>query len=91
MVKTPSNVSTMHKDFASIVNFEIIPKEALYDWVVVPVLGVSNAEELYMQEVQDDVSDLSLVLGDAANSDQQSDDGLDESYVPPSEEENSID
>ena len=91
MVKTPSNVSTMHKDFASIVNFEIIPKEALYDWVVVPVLGVSSAEELYMQEVQDDVSDLSLLLGDAANSDQQSDDGLDESYVPPSEEENSID
>ena len=91
MVKTPSNVSTMHKDFASIVNFEIIPKEALYDWVVVPVLGVSSSEELFMQEVQDDVSDLSSALGDPAYANQIGNDGSDESFVPPSEEETSID
>ena len=43
MVKTPSNVSTVHEDFSGIVNFEIVPKEVLYDWVVVPVLGVSDS------------------------------------------------
>ena len=48
MVKIPSNVATVHKDFAGIVNFEIIPKEILYDWVAVPIIGVSSSEELFI-------------------------------------------
>jgi len=51
MVKTPSNVATMHKNFAGVVNFEILPKKILYDWIIVPILGVNNSEELFVNEV----------------------------------------
>ena len=44
MVKTPSNVARVHRDFSGVVNFEIVPKEMLYDWVVVPVLGMTGSE-----------------------------------------------
>lgn len=41
----------MHKDFAGIVNFEIIPKDKLYDWIVVPMFNVTSSNELIIQEV----------------------------------------
>ena len=87
MVKTPSNVSTVHEDFSGIVNFEIVPKELLYDWVVVPVLGVSDSEDLIVMEVQDDVSDKVNEL-ESIEDEEKIDDEL---LVPPGEDENSID
>lgn len=42
-VKTPSNVSTVHEGFSSIVNFEVLPKEIVYDWIVVPLFDYTNS------------------------------------------------
>ena len=51
-IKTPSNVEAIHKDFDEIVNFEIISKEELYDWIVVPFLDFTDSEELFIKKVQ---------------------------------------
>ena len=51
-IKTPSNVETIHSDFDEIVNFEIVSKEELYDWIIVPILSFTNSKDLFLEEVQ---------------------------------------
>lgn len=45
MVKFPSNVTLMYEQFVDVINFQILPKEDIYDTIVVPVLGSETAEE----------------------------------------------
>ena len=51
-IKTPSNVEQIHEGFDEIVNFEIVSKEELYDWIVVPILSFTSSEDLFLEEVQ---------------------------------------
>jgi len=50
-VKIPANVETIHSSFDEIVNFEIIPKEFLYDSIIVPILGYTASDDLLLKEV----------------------------------------
>ena len=43
MVNFPGNTSTIVETLDSIINFEIIPKEKIYDATAVPLLGVDSA------------------------------------------------
>ena len=44
MVNYPSNISTIIETFDGIVNFEIIPKDFLYDEIAVPVFGLESSD-----------------------------------------------
>ena len=50
-IKTPSNVETIHSGFDEIINFEIVSKEELYDWIIVPILHFTDSNGLYLNEV----------------------------------------
>ena len=51
-IKTPSNIQTIHASFDEIVNFEIVSKEELYDWIVVPLLDFTGSRQMFIEEVQ---------------------------------------
>ena len=51
-IKTPSNVEAIHTNFDDIVNFEIVSKEELYDWIIVPLLSFTGSDDLFLEEVQ---------------------------------------
>lgn len=50
-MKTPANIVAVHNRFDEIVNYQIVPKKKLYDWIVVPIFGFTNSDELFVQEV----------------------------------------
>ena len=54
-IKTPANIEAIHSSFDEIINFEIFPKEFLYDNIVVPLVGFTNSEELFLDEVQTEI------------------------------------
>ena len=45
MVKFPANVTIVQDQFEKIINFEVVPKEFLYNAIIVPLFGVKTAEE----------------------------------------------
>ena len=51
-VKTPANLETVHKSFDEIVNFKIISKELIYDYIIVPILGFDSSDQLYAKAVE---------------------------------------
>jgi len=51
-VKTPANLETVHKSFDEIVNFKIIRKELIYDYIIVPMLGFDSSDSLYAKAVE---------------------------------------
>jgi len=44
-INTPSNVLFLNEEINKISNFQIIKKEQLYDWVIVPIFNTSTSEE----------------------------------------------
>ncbi len=44
-INTPSNVLFLNDEISKISNFEIVKKEQVYDWVVVPIFGTKTSEE----------------------------------------------
>ncbi len=44
-INTPSNVIFLNEQINKISNFEIVKKEQLYDWIVVPVFNTKTSEE----------------------------------------------
>ena len=63
-VKSPSNVVEVHQSFDDIVNFEIVTKEELYDWIIVPLFGFESSEELLLAEVESRQSSTELLSGE---------------------------
>ena len=51
-VKTPANLETVHKSFDEIVNFKIVSKELIYDYIIVPILGFDSSDQLYAKAVE---------------------------------------
>ena len=44
-INAPSNVIFLNEEINKIANFEIVKKEQLYDWVVVPVFDTKTSEQ----------------------------------------------
>ena len=51
-IKIPANINEVHSRFDELVNFQIVSKEQLYDWLVVPLFGFVGSDDLLLQEVQ---------------------------------------
>lgn len=43
-INTPSNVLFLNEEINKISNFQIVKKEQLYDWVIVPIFDTSTSE-----------------------------------------------
>ena len=46
-VKIPSNLDNIHSTFDEMINFEIVNKEQLYDWTIVPMFESDNSDDLF--------------------------------------------
>ena len=44
LVNFPGNSTTIIESLDNIINFELIPKEDIYDAIAVPLLGVESSE-----------------------------------------------
>ena len=64
-VKTPANVDSIHKSFDKIVNFQIVSKEDLYDWIAVPLFGLTDSGDLFLDDFEFDDSDQVQMLSAA--------------------------
>lgn len=62
-IKTPSNVDSVHQSFDEIVNFEVVSKENLYDWLLVPLFDLTNSEDLFLEDVDFDEGEDVKFLG----------------------------
>ena len=49
-INFPGNVTTIIDTLESTVNFEIIPKDYLYDKIAVPAFGLESSEEKLARE-----------------------------------------